>query len=55
MMDPANLTFYAIVCGTLAAYVPSAEQRWARAAIGLVVGLIASATLPYLKQMIGLG
>lgn len=54
-MDPTNLTFYAAVCGTLAAYVPNAEQRWAKALIGIVVGLIASFTLPYIKHAIGLG
>ncbi len=54
VMDPTNLTFYAVVCGTLAAVSPRVDALWVRAAMGIVIGLIASATLPYLKGFLGL-
>jgi hypothetical protein len=53
-MDPVNLTFYGLVCGTLAAFAPSLGSRATRAALGVVVGVIASALLPYLKGLMGL-
>ena len=53
-MDPVNLAFYGLVCGTLAAYAPSFGSRAARAVVGVVVGLIASALLPQLKSLAGL-
>jgi hypothetical protein len=53
-MDPVNLAFYGLVCGTLAAFAPSAGGRSTRAVIGVVVGIIASTLLPLLKGLLGL-
>jgi hypothetical protein len=53
-MDPVNLAFYGLVCGTLAAFSPSLGSRATRAAVGVIVGLIASTLLPFLKSLAGL-
>ena len=53
-MDPVNLAFYGLVCGTLAAFAPNFGSKGMRAAIGVVVGVIASTLLPFLKGMMGL-
>lgn len=52
-MDPVNLAFYGLVCGTLAAFAPSAGSRTARAIVGIITGLVASALLPFLKSLAG--
>jgi hypothetical protein len=52
-MDPVTLTFYGIVCGLLAAFVPSAGRPF-RFALGVGVGLIAAAFLPPLRALFGL-
>lgn len=54
-MDPINLAFYAAVCGLLAAFGPALGGLWSRIVVGIVVGMIASATLPFLKGWLGLG
>jgi hypothetical protein len=53
-LDATNLAFYAAVCGTLAAFAPQGSGRPVRAAIGVVVGLLAASTLPYFKSLLGL-
>ena len=53
-MDPVNLAFYGLVCGTLAAFAPSLGSRVTRAVVGVVIGVIASALLPLLKGLLGL-
>jgi hypothetical protein len=53
-VDTTNLVFYAAVCGTLAAFAPQGSGRPLRAAIGIVVGLLAASALPYLKSLLGL-
>jgi hypothetical protein len=53
-MDPVNAVFYALICGTLAAYAPTAGGRAARAVLGIAVGVIASSLLPFLKSFLGL-
>lgn len=53
-MDPVNLAFYGLVCGTLAAFAPSLGSRVARAVLGVIVGLIAAGLLPMLRGMAGL-
>lgn len=53
-MDPVNVVFYAFVCGSLAAYAPTAGGRAARAVLGMVVGVIAASLLPFLRSFIGL-
>ena len=53
-MDPVNLAFYGLVCGTLAAFSPSLGSRATRVVVGVIVGLIASTLLPLLKGALGL-
>ena len=53
-MDPVNLAFYGLVCGTLAAFSPSLGSRVMRAVVGVVVGLIAAGLLPVLRGVAGL-
>jgi len=52
-MDPVTLTFYGLVCGLLAAFVPSAGRGF-RFALGVGVGLVAAAFLPPLRNALGL-
>ncbi len=53
-MDSVNIVFYAVVCGTLAAYAPTAGGRAARVVLGMVVGVLAASALPYLKSVLAL-
>ena len=53
-MDPVNLAFYGLVCGTLAAFAPSLGSRVMRAVVGVIVGLIAAGLLRMLRGMAGL-
>ncbi len=53
-MDSVNIVFYAIICGTLAAYAPTAGGRAARFVLGIVVGAIAASLLPLVKSLAGL-
>ncbi len=41
-MDPLTSGFYAVVCGSLAAFAPQGATRTVRAAIGAGVGLVCS-------------
>jgi hypothetical protein len=47
-MDVLTTGFYAIVCGALAAFVPQANKRIIRAAIGAGVGIFAALLWPVL-------
>ena len=51
--DPTAMLFYAVVCGSLAAFAPSVGGRVARAGIGAVVGLVAAAALATFKAKMG--
>lgn len=53
-LDSVNIVFYAVVCGTLAAYAPTAGGRAARVVLGMVVGVLAASALPYLKSVLAL-
>ena len=53
-MDPVNLSFYAVVCGLLAGFVPTAAGRVFRIALGIGVGLVAASLLPPLRLALGL-
>jgi hypothetical protein len=52
-MDPVTLTFYGLICGVLAAFVPAASRAF-RFALGVGVGLIAATMLPPLRAVLGL-
>jgi hypothetical protein len=52
-MDPVTLTFYGLVCGLLAAFVPVASRPF-RFALGLGVGLVAASFLPPLRGLFGI-
>ena len=52
-MDPFNMTFYAAVCGTLAAVAPAFRTAAARVLAGAGVGLAAAALLPFARGMFG--
>lgn len=54
-MDPFNLAFYALVCGTLAGVSSRLGAWWLRACLGGVVGLVAAAALPQLRALLGVG
>ncbi|MGL4490126.1 MAG: hypothetical protein ACRCU5_11860 [Rhizobiaceae bacterium] len=53
-MDSVNIVFYALICGTLAAYAPTAGGRSARFVLGIGVGVIAASLLPFIRSFIGL-
>lgn len=50
-MDPVTMTFYAVVCGGLAVVSPSFNNRLARVAVGVSVGLAAAMLLPLLRNL----
>jgi hypothetical protein len=52
-MDPVTLTFYGLVCGLLAAFVPAASRAF-RFALGVGVGLVAASLLPPVRALFGL-
>jgi hypothetical protein len=52
--DPVALVFYAAVCGTLAAYAPSAGGKMQRAFVGALVGMVAAFVLAVARQWIGM-
>jgi hypothetical protein len=52
-MDPFVLTFYAVICGFLGAFVPESLQRWARFLLGAGVGIVAAGILPMLRGIVG--
>jgi len=52
-MDPVSLGYYAVICGILgvaSARLPSPLPRFL---LGVAVGVVEAAILPYLKQLIG--
>ena len=51
-MDVLTSTFYALVCGALAAFAPHGATRLVRAAIGAGVGLVAAAAWPILHGLL---
>ena len=51
-MDPLTSGFYAIICGSLAAFAPQGATRLVRAAIGAGVGLVAAAAWPILHGLL---
>jgi hypothetical protein len=53
-MDPATLTYYALVCGCLALVSPRVPRHGPRFVAGLVVGLVAAGALPPLRLALGL-
>jgi hypothetical protein len=54
-MDPINLAFYALICGTLGWAGPRLGAPIARIGLGAAVGIVAAAALPVLKGLFGLG
>ena len=52
-MDPVNLTYYAVVCGGLAAYAPNCRNVIVRTAIGLGLGGASAAMLPLVHFFLG--
>ena len=52
-MDPVNLTYYAVVCGGLAAYAPNVRNVAIRTALGLGLGSFAAAMLPVVHFFLG--
>ncbi|MFC3072850.1 hypothetical protein [Shinella pollutisoli] len=52
-MDPVNLTYYAVVCGGLAAYSPSLSSRIVRLAMGFGVGALSATLLPAVHFLLG--
>jgi hypothetical protein len=53
IMDPINLGFYALICGTLSAAGPRMGGFISRFGIGVIVGAIAAWGLPLLRGTIG--
>jgi hypothetical protein len=51
--DPVALIFYALVCGTLAAYAPSFGSRTRRAMLGAAVGMVAAFLLAAARSVVG--
>jgi hypothetical protein len=52
-MDPINLGFYAVICGTLNVAGPFMGGIVSRFGIGAVVGLAAAWALPMLRGAVG--
>ena len=52
-MDPVNLTYYAVVCGGLAAYAPNVRNVAIRTAIGLCFGGFSAMMLPVVHFLLG--
>jgi hypothetical protein len=51
-MDVLTSTFYALVCGGLAAFAPQGATRIVRGAIGVLVGLAAASLWPLLHGLL---
>ena len=51
-MDVLTTIFYAGVCGVLAAFVPQANARAIRAAIGAAVGIAATVIWPVIHRLL---
>jgi ABC-type uncharacterized transport system permease subunit len=52
-MDPFNMAFYALICGSLAGMSPRLGTTLARIIAGCITGLLAAAALPYLRALFG--
>ncbi|MEW9615324.1 hypothetical protein AB3G45_15980 [Shinella sp. S4-D37] len=52
-MDPVNLTYYAVVCGGLAAYSPTLTNRIVRLVLGFGVGALSATLLPVVHFVLG--
>jgi hypothetical protein len=52
-MDPVNLTYYAVVCGGLAAYAPSVRNVAIRTVVGLSLGGFSAMMLPVVHFFLG--
>ena len=52
-MDPVNLTYYAVVCGGLAAYAPNVRNLAIRTVLGLGLGGFSAAMLPVVHFFLG--
>ncbi len=52
-MDPVNLTYYAVVCGGLAAYAPNVRNVAIRTVVGLSLGGFAAMMLPVVHFFLG--
>ena len=52
-MDPVNLTYYAVVCGGLAAYAPNVRNVAIRTVVGLSLGGFAAMMLPVVHFLLG--
>jgi hypothetical protein len=52
IMDFLTTGFYAIVCGTLAAFAPQGTTRAIRAAIGAAVGVVTALLWPVLHGVL---
>lgn len=53
-MDPVTMTFYAVICGALAAVSPNLGPRLHRAGYGILVGALAAFALPSIRAAIGI-
>lgn len=51
-MDTVAGVFYALVCGGVAASVPTIQSRIGRIVAGAVTGVIASVILPYIRSLL---
>lgn len=51
-MDPIALLYYGVVCASLALLGSNIRRPLARVATGFVVGLLAAALLPSLKELL---
>jgi hypothetical protein len=52
-MDPVNLTYYAVVCGGLAAYAPHVRNVAVRTVVGLCLGGVSATMLPLVHFFLG--
>ncbi|MBY6049812.1 hypothetical protein KUV47_20100 [Vannielia litorea] len=48
-MDVVSLTYYAIVCGLLAGFVPATWRMPLRFGLGVFIGIVAAGVLPMLR------
>ncbi|MBO6639896.1 MAG: hypothetical protein JJ920_18800 [Roseitalea sp.] len=52
--DPVTITYYAVVCGGLGAFVASFSDRLQRIIVGALVGIFAAFVLPYVRAALGI-
>ena len=53
-MDPVTMTYYATICALLGLGAGRLSSALIRILLGVTVGLIAAALLPYLRANLGL-